>query len=134
MGNNFSFAAIKLFDHGLFAYFHSLLFELLLCKGADFGILDGQYAVHHFDNSRVRTKCVVKARKFDPDRARSDDQQFLWHARWCQSRFICPNEITIPFKTRQFTRPCTRRKDDVLGRQGLHTFVSLDRHLAFRGD
>ena len=113
MRGNFAFAAIKLFDHGFLHDLHALLFKSFLGKCADFGVFNRQNAVHDFDNCRVGSQRVVKAREFNPNCARSDHKQLFGHSRRLQCVLISPHQITVGLKPWQLTRPRTGGKDNI---------------------
>ena len=95
MRHNFAGTAIKFLDCGFFQNFHALFYKGLFRKGRHFGVFNWQHAVHHFDHGGIRTQGVEKRRKFDANRARSNDQQPLWHAFGLQGVAIRPDQIAV---------------------------------------
>ena len=120
------------FLHGrLLQDLHPLLFELFFGEGRDVLVLDRKHAIHHLDDRRVGAQSVVKAREFNADGARSNDQQLLRHPRRHQSVAVGPDQIAVGLQPRQLTRPRAGGDDDVFGGQRLGALVGFDLDLAF---
>ena len=126
-------AAIKLLDHGFHHDFHLLLFERLLRESGNLGILHRQDAVHHLDHRGLGPERVIKARKFDADGTRTDDQQFFRHSRRHQRVLVGPDTITIGLQPRQFAGPRAGGDHDVRCLQLLGAGVGPDAHPALGG-
>ena len=133
MRHNLAGAAIQFLYRRLFKDLHPLLDEGLLGKGADFGIFHRQHAVHHLDHRGIGAQRVEEAGEFDPDRARSDDQQLFRHPFGLQRVLVGPDQIAISLQPRQLARTGAGGQDDGGGGQFFHTLVGLHRNAALGG-
>ena len=131
MRRHLALAAVELLDHRLFEDRHPLFDEGLLGEGGNLGVLHRQHPVEHFHDRHIRAQRVEKAREFDPDRARADDQKLLRHPRRVERVLVVPDQIAVRLQPRQLARPRAGGEDDVLGRQLLAALLGLDRDLAF---
>ena len=68
-----------------------------------------------FEHCHFATEAVPNRAQLEPDRARADDEKFLW--RLCKAeRFSAANDcFAIEFRERQFDRHTAGRDNDVLG-------------------
>ena len=120
-------------DHGFLHDRHALFDKGLLGESGDFGIFDRKDAIEHLDHSRLGPQRVVETGEFNPDRARANDQQLVWHTRRLQRVPVGPDQITIRLKSRQLPRPRAGGQNDVPGAQVLGALVGLDPDLALGG-
>ncbi len=134
MSGHFVLCTIKLLDDGFLLDRHTLLFELLFRKSADFGILNRQHAVHHLYNCRIRAQSVEEARKFNANCARAYHQQLLRHMWRHQRVLVGPDPLAIRFEPWQISRPCAGGQHDVFGGKLFSAFLSFDRDFPFAGD
>ena len=112
---------------------HALFLELLFQESRHIGILDGDKAIQHFDDGHVGAHVAVEACKFDPDRARSDNEQFLGHFGRDERVAISPDALAVGGRERQVTRARAGGDDDILGGEGFAALLAFHFQLARRG-
>ena len=133
MRRHLALGAVEFLDRRLFLDDHPLLGELLLGEGADLGVFHRQDPVHHLDHRRLGAHRVIKARKFNANRARADHQQLFRHAFRGQRVLVSPDQIPVALKPRQLPRTGTGCQHDVLGGQIFAALVGLDGNLTLAG-
>src|SRR3546814_10270724 len=77
---------------------------------------------------------AVKARKFDPDRARPDDEQFLRHFGRDERVAIGPDALAVGGCERQVASARAGGDDDILGGERFGPLLAFDFQLARRGE
>src|SRR3546814_14833818 len=97
------------------------------------GILDRNDAIEHLDHRNFGAHIVVEARKFDPDRARSDHQQLFRHFGRGHRMAIGPDALAVGGRKGQVARARAGRDDDMLGRERFGPLLALDLELARAG-
>ena len=93
----------------------TLLLEALARQRGDLGILGRQDLRQHLDDRNVGAHGLVERGEFDPDRARSDDQERFRHAIRHHGLEIGPDELLVGLQSGKHARTRAGRDDDVLG-------------------
>src|ERR1700730_7482601 len=68
-----------------------------------------------FQHRHFATEAVPNRAKLKANRARADDEKFLWRRCETESFSTADDDVAIKFRERQFDRHATRGNDDVFG-------------------
>ena len=107
--------ALEALDPGAGEDRHALLGERLGERVGHVLVLDRHDAVEHFDDRHLGAHVIVEAGEFDPDRARSDDQQLGRHFGRGHGVAIGPDAFAVGLGERQVAGAGTGGEDDVFG-------------------
>jgi len=99
----------------------ALLLEALARESGDLGILRRKDLGQHLDHRHFATERAVEGRKFDSNRAGTNDQQRFRNAIRHHGFEICPHQFLVGLEAEQHARARARRQDDVLGLIGAGT-------------
>ncbi len=99
----------------------------------DLGIFDRHDSVEHFDHRHLGAEVGVETGELDPDRARSDDQQFARHFRRSHCVAVGPDALAVRLCERKLAGPRAGRDDDVLRGKLGRLAVGGDAQLALTG-
>ena len=95
--------------------FDALFFKAFAGKCGDLGILRWKNLRQYFDDSHLRAHGSIERREFDPDRARTHDDELFGKAIRHHGLEIRPDEFAIWLDARDHARPRAGRDDDIFG-------------------
>ena len=102
---------------------HPLLLEALAKRRRDFLVFARHDPVEHLNDGHLCTQVIIEAGKLDPDRPRSDHQQFARHRVGHHRMAIGPHALAIRLGKWKIASPRPGGDDDVLcGQYGRRLF------------